>query len=255
MPPNRNPPVKYTQSLLIMFSIHVCSCQIFINNEFVNSASNKTFPALNPANGAVIADVQEGDKLDVDKAVNAAKEAFKLGSPWRTLDASKRGLLLNKFADLLERDKEYLASLEVLNNGKPYAEALFDMDCSIDCIRYYAGWSDKIHGKTIPIDGNHISFTRHEPVGVCGQIIPWNYPVLMVCWKLGPALCTGNVVVLKPAEQTPLTALYCASLIKEAGFPPGVVNVIPGYGPTAGAAIASHPHVDKVAFTGSTEWQ
>lgn len=239
MPPNRNPPIKYTQ--------------LFINNEFVNSVSGKTFPVLNPTTGAVIVDVQEGDKLDVDKAVQAARQAFKLGSTWRTMDASRRGLLLNKFADLLQRDKEYLASLEVLNNGKPYVEALFDIDCSIDCIRYYAGWSDKIHGKTIPIDGNHISFTRHEPIGVCGQIIPWNYPVLMACWKLGPALCTGNVVILKPAEQTPLTALYCASLIKEAGFPPGVVNVIPGYGPTAGGAIASHPHVDKVAFTGSTE--
>lgn len=239
MPPNRNPPVKYTQ--------------LFINNEFVNSVSGKTFPVLNPTTGAAIVDVQEGDKLDVDKAVQAARQAFKFGSTWRTMDASRRGLLLNKFADLLQRDKEYLASLEVLNNGKPYVEALFDIDCSIDCIRYYAGWSDKIHGKTIPIDGNHISFTRHEPIGVCGQIIPWNYPVLMACWKLGPALCTGNVVILKPAEQTPLTALYCASLIKEAGFPPGVVNVIPGYGPTAGGAIASHPHVDKVAFTGSTE--
>ncbi|XP_042148367.1 aldehyde dehydrogenase, mitochondrial isoform X1 [Ixodes scapularis] len=239
MAPNRNPPIKYTQ--------------LFINNEFVDSASKKTFPVLNPATGAVIAQVQEGDKADVDRAVKAAQGAFKRGSAWRTMDASKRGRLLNRFADLIERDKEYLASLEVLNNGKPYEEALFDMDCSIDCIRYYAGWSDKVHGKTIPTDGNYVSFTRHEAIGVCGQIIPWNYPVLMVCWKLGPALTTGNVVVLKPAEQTPLTALYCASLIKEAGFPPGVVNVIPGYGPTAGAAIAAHPHVDKVAFTGSTE--
>lgn len=238
MAPIRNPAIRYTK--------------LFINNEFVDSVSKKTFPVLNPTTGAVIADVQEGDKADVDRAVKAARDAFKLGSEWRTMDASKRGHLLNKFADLIERDKEYLASLEVLNNGKPYTEALFDMDCAIDCIRYHAGWSDKIHGKSIPADGNFVSFTRHEPIGVCGQIIPWNYPVLMAAWKLGPALTTGNVVVLKPAEQTPLTALYCASLIKEAGFPPGVVNVIPGYGPTAGAAISAHPHVDKVAFTGST---
>ncbi|XP_064458343.1 aldehyde dehydrogenase, mitochondrial-like [Ornithodoros turicata] len=239
MAPLRNPEIKFTQ--------------LFINNEFVNSISGKTIPVLNPATGDVIAQVQEGDKADVDKAVKAARNAFEFGSTWRTLDASKRGRLLNRFADLIERDKEYLASLEVLNNGKPYAEALFDMDCSIDCIRYFAGWSDKVHGKTIPVDGDHMSFTRLEPIGVCGQIIPWNYPVLMLCWKLGPALTTGNVVVLKPAEQTPLTALYCASLLKEAEFPPGVVNIVPGYGPTAGAAIASHLEVDKIAFTGSTE--
>lgn len=239
MAPILNPEIKFTK--------------IFINNEWQDAASGKKFPVLNPATGKKIADVQESDKADVDKAVRAAKEAFKLGSTWRTMDASARGRLINKLADLIERDTEYLASLETLNNGKPYAEAVFDMECAIATFRYYAGWADKIHGKTIPVDGNFISFTRLEPVGVCGQIIPWNYPVLMVSWKIAPALAAGNTIVLKPAEQTPLTALYVANLIKEVGFPPGVVNVLPGYGPTAGAAIASHMDVDKVAFTGSTQ--
>jgi len=219
----------------------------------VNSVSGKTFPTFNPYNGEKICDVQEADKADVDKAVQAARQAFKRGSPWRTMDASERGRLLFKLADLIEKDKDYISSLEVLDNGKPYAEAVFDIECTISFLRYYAGYADKFHGKTIPSDGSVFSFTRLEPKGVCGQIIPWNYPLLMVSWKIGPALATGNTVVLKPAEQTPLTALYCASLIKEAGFPPGVVNILPGYGPTAGAAIASHPDIDKVAFTGSTE--
>jgi aldehyde dehydrogenase (NAD+) len=154
----------------------------------------------------------------------------------------------------MERDQEYLARLETLDNGKPFTDAYnIDLVASIKVYRYYAGWSDKIHGKTIPCDGPYFSYTRHEPVGIVGQIIPWNFPLLMQAWKLGPALACGNVVVLKPAEQTPLTALYVAALIKEAGFPKGVVNVIPGYGPTAGAAITEHLEIDKVAFTGSTE--
>nr|XP_042089996.1 aldehyde dehydrogenase, mitochondrial isoform X2 [Ovis aries] len=191
---------------------------------------------------------------DVDRAVKAARAAFQLGSPWRRMDASERGRLLNRLADLIERDRTYLAALETLDNGKPYVISyLVDLDMVLKCLRYYAGWADKYHGKTIPIDGDYFSYTRHEPVGVCGQIIPWNFPLLMQAWKLGPALATGNVVVMKVAEQTPLTALYVANLIKEAGFPPGVVNIIPGFGPTAGAAIASHEDVDKVAFTGSTE--
>uniref|UniRef100_H2YC08 aldehyde dehydrogenase (NAD(+)) n=1 Tax=Ciona savignyi TaxID=51511 RepID=H2YC08_CIOSA len=170
------------------------------------------------------------------------------------MDASQRGVLLNKLADLISRDRHILASLETLDNGKPYNVSYnVDLELVIRCYRYYAGFSDKIHGKVIPADGNQHAYTRHEPVGVCGQIIPWNFPLLMQAWKLGPALSTGNVVVMKPAEQTPLTALYVASLIKEAGFPPGVVNMIPGYGPTAGAAISEHMDVDKVAFTGSTE--
>lgn len=228
--------------------------KIFINNEWHDAVSKKTFPTINPTTGEIICQVAEGDKADVEKAVKAAKDAFKLGSPWRLTDASARGLLLNRLADLIERDKAYLASLETLDNGKPYHIAYaVDLDLVIKCIRYYAGWADKYHGKTIPIDGDYFCYTRHEPVGVCGQIIPWNFPLAMQSWKLGPALATGNVVVMKLAEQTPLTALYVANLIKEAGFPPGVVNIIPGYGPSAGAAIAAHMDVDKVAFTGSTE--
>uniref|UniRef100_A0A5F8ALB8 aldehyde dehydrogenase (NAD(+)) n=1 Tax=Macaca mulatta TaxID=9544 RepID=A0A5F8ALB8_MACMU len=200
--------------------------QLFINNEWQDAVSKKTFPTVNPTTGEVIGHVAEGDRADVDLAVKAAREAFRLGSPWRRMDASERGRLLNRLADLVERDRVY---------------------------RYFAGWADKWHGKTIPMDGEHFCFTRHEPVGVCGQIIPWNFPLVMQGWKLAPALATGNTVVMKVAEQTPLSALYVASLIKEAGFPPGVVNIITGYGPTAGAAIAQHMDVDKVAFTGSTE--
>lgn len=228
--------------------------QVFINNNFVDSVSGKTFPTVDPATGEKICDVAEGDKADVDIAVKAAKEAFKFGSPWRTIDASERGRLLYKLADLMERDKAYLASLETLDNGKPFSDS-FEVDATlaIKCYRYFAGWADKIHGKTIPVDGSYLCYTRHEPVGIVGQVIPWNFPLVMQAWKLGPALATGNVVVMKPAEQTPLTALYVASLIAEAGFPPGVVNLVPGYGPTAGMAIAEHMEVDKIAFTGSTE--
>ncbi|XP_046649867.1 aldehyde dehydrogenase, mitochondrial-like [Daphnia pulicaria] len=238
--PQTNPEILYTG--------------VFINNEWHNSVSGKTFPVYNPSTGEAIANIQAAEKEDVNKAVKAAQNAFQLGSTWRTMNASSRGNLLNRLADLMERDRVYLASLETLNNGKPYSAAYAaDLELSIKCFRYYAGWADKVQGKTIPVDGSFFAFTRHEPVGVCGQIIPWNFPLLMQAWKLGPALATGNTVVMKPAEQTPLTALYVAELIKEAGFPPGVVNIVPGFGPTAGAAIASHKGVDKVAFTGSTE--
>lgn len=233
------PDIKYTQ--------------LFINNEFVDSVSRKKFPTINPADGTVIAEISEGDKADVDKAVAAASQAFSRGSDWRNMDPSVRGKLMNKFADLITRDLEYIATLEVLDNGKTYSNAVFDIEASIDTIRYYAGWCDKIFGDTIPTDGNLVSLTRKEPVGVVGQIIPWNYPFLMLAWKWGPALATGCTIVLKPAEQTPLSALYAAALAKEAGFPPGVINVITGYGPTAGAAIAEHSGIQKVAFTGSTE--
>ncbi|XP_071877419.1 aldehyde dehydrogenase 1A1 [Bombus fervidus] len=233
------PDIKYTQ--------------LFINNEFMDSVSRKKFPTINPADGTVIADISEGDKADVDKAVAAACQAFSRGSDWRNMDPSVRGKLMNKFADLITRDLEYIATLEALDNGKTYSNAVFDIEASIDTIRYYAGWCDKIFGDTIPADGNLVSLTRKEPIGVVGQIIPWNYPFLMLAWKWGPALATGCTIVLKPAEQTPLSALYAAALAKEAGFPPGVINVITGYGPTAGAAIAEHPGIQKVAFTGSTE--
>ncbi|XP_013089766.2 aldehyde dehydrogenase, mitochondrial-like [Biomphalaria glabrata] len=228
--------------------------KIFINNEFVDAVSGKTFKTINPTTEEVICEVAEGDKADVDKAVKAARDAFKLGSPWRTMDASKRQDLLIKLADLIERDRNYIASLETLDNGKPFSASFaVDLELTIKCLRYHAGWATKNGGKVVPMDGNFFSYVRHEPVGVCGQIIPWNFPLLMQAWKLGPALATGNTVVMKPAEQTPLTALYVAQLAAEAGFPPGVINIVPGFGPTAGAAIASHMDVDKVAFTGSTE--
>ncbi|XP_026039213.1 aldehyde dehydrogenase, mitochondrial isoform X2 [Astatotilapia calliptera] len=228
--------------------------KLFINNEWHDAVSGKTFPTINPATGEVICQVAEADEADVEKAVKAASNAFRLGSPWRRTDASHRGVLLNRLADAIERDAAYLAELETLDNGKPYAVAYaVDLPTVVKVFRYYAGWADKWEGKTIPIDGDYFCYTRHEPIGVCGQIIPWNFPLLMQAWKLGPALATGNTVVMKVAEQTPLTALYVASLIKEVGFPEGVVNILSGMGPTAGAAIARHMDIDKVAFTGSTE--
>jgi len=227
--------------------------QVFINNEWVNASSGKTFPTINPATAEKIIDIQEGDKADIDKAVAAARQAFKLNSTWRTMDASARGRLLEKLATLIERDLEYIATLETLDNGKPFQMARSELEGACGVIRYYAGWADKIHGKTIPSDGNHFSFTRVEPIGVVGAIIPWNGPFYLACIKMSTAVATGCTIVLKPAEQTPLTTLYLASLVKEAGFPPGVVNVVPGYGHTAGAAISNHPHIDKVSFTGSTE--
>ncbi|XP_059047865.1 aldehyde dehydrogenase, mitochondrial [Achroia grisella] len=237
--PQTNPEILYTG--------------LFINNEWVKSSDGRTFQTENPATGQVITEVQQTGKSDVDRAVKAAKDAFRLGSPWRTMDASQRGVLINRLADLIERDRIYLASLETLDNGKPYTAAYYgDLGGVIKNLRYYAGWADKNQGKVVPTDGKYFAYTRHEPVGICGQIIPWNFPLLMAAWKLGPALATGNTVVMKPAEQTPLTALYLAQLVKEAGFPPGVVNMLPGFG-DAGAAIVEHPDVDKIAFTGSTE--
>jgi acyl-CoA reductase-like NAD-dependent aldehyde dehydrogenase len=227
--------------------------QIFINNEWVNSATGKTFSTINPTTAEKIVDVQEGTKADIEKAVAAARAAFKLGSTWRTMDASARGRLLLKLASLIERDAAYIGSLETLDNGMPQPMAQWTVKLGADVIRYYAGYADKIHGKTIPADGNHFCFTRIEPLGVVGAIVPWNVPFMMTCNKLSTALAAGCTVVVKPAEQTPLTGLYLASLVKEAGFPPGVVNMVPGYGETAGAALTGHPDVDKVSFTGSTE--
>lgn len=228
--------------------------KLFINNEWQKSVSGKQFPTVNPSTGDVIAQIEEGDAADVDKAVDAAQNAFRFGSPWRRLDASERGRLLNRLADLIERDRAYLASLESLDAGKPFNDSYnIDLDMILKVYRYFAGFCDKICGKTLTVDGDYFSFTKHEPVGVCGQVIPWNVPLVMQAWKMAPALAAGNTLVLKPAEQTPLTALHIASLILEAGFPPGVVNIVTGYGPTAGSAIAKHKGVDKFAFTGSTQ--
>ncbi|XP_013142744.1 PREDICTED: aldehyde dehydrogenase X, mitochondrial-like [Papilio polytes] len=227
--------------------------KLFINNQWVDAVSKKTFPTINPQDEKVIAQVAEGDKADVDLAVEAASKAFHRYSEWRTMDASQRGRLLLKLADLMDRDYKYLANLETLDCGKPVKQAEGEVLWSANIIRYYAGKADKILGHTIPADGEVMSITLKEPVGICGQILPWNYPIPMFVWKIAPALAAGCTVIVKPAEQTPLTALAMAALIKEVGIPPGVVNVIPGYGPTAGAALTTHPRVDKIAFTGSTE--
>jgi aldehyde dehydrogenase (NAD+) len=226
--------------------------RLLINNRWVPSESGKTFPTINPSTGEEICQVAEADAADVDKAVTAARAAFE--GPWRKFRASERGRLLHRLADLIEKNADELARLETVDNGKPISVAkAVDVAKTVACYRYFAGWADKVQGKTIPIDGDFFCYTRHEPVGVVGQIIPWNYPMLMQSWKLAPALATGNTVVMKPAEQTPLSALRIGELIVEAGFPEGVVNLLPGFGPTAGAAIARHMDVDKVAFTGSTE--
>ncbi|XP_061922622.1 LOW QUALITY PROTEIN: aldehyde dehydrogenase family 1 member A3 [Entelurus aequoreus] len=228
--------------------------KIFINNEWRASSTGRTFATFNPATGVKICDVHEADHEDVNKAVAAAKAAQRRGSAWRRMDASSRGRLLHKLADLIERDRLLLATLETMDTGKPFLQSfLVDLDGSVRTLRYFAGWADKIHGKSIPVDDTFVCLTRHEPVGVCGAIIPWNFPLLMLTWKMAPALSCGNTLVIKPAEQTPLSALHVGSLIKEADFPPGVVNILPGLGPRAGAAIASHMDIDKVAFTGSTE--
>ena len=223
---------------------------ILIGDEFRPALSGKTFKTVNPATEEVICEVAEGDAADVDLAVHAARAAFETG-PWSRMDARDRGRLLSKLADLAEQHQEELAALETLDNGKPINDSrAADLPLAIDCLRYYAGWADKIHGDTIPIRGDYFCYTRREPMGVCGQIIPWNFPLLMVAWKWGPALATGNTIVMKPAEQTPLSCLRLAELALEAGFPPGVINVVPGYGPTAGAALVKHSQVDKIAFTG-----
>src|ERR1700733_7093052 len=249
----KNGSSKQTNGKKSSAPVKVSQTKLLIDGKWVNAASGKTFETINPSTGDVIAHVAAADKADVDKAVDAARRAFETGA-WSTTPASERGRLLNKLADLLEQNKEELAALETLNNGKPISDSLnADLPLAIACYRYYAGWADKIHGKTIPTPGRYFCYTRHEPVGVAGQIIPWNFPLLMQAWKLGPALACGCTVVMKPAEQTPLSALRVGELILEAGFPPGVVNLLPGFGPTAGQAISRHPGIDKVAFTGSTE--
>jgi phenylacetaldehyde dehydrogenase len=230
--------------------------KMLIGGKWVNSASGKTFPSYNPSTGEVLAQVAEGDREDIEQAVRAARKAFDDG-PWRRMSASERGRLIWKVADLLEQHLEEFAYIESLDNGKPLKIAkVADVPLAVDLFRYMAGWATKIEGNTIPISaggGPYFAYTLREPVGVVGQIIPWNFPLLMAAWKLGPALAAGCTVVLKPAEQTPLSALRLGELIVEAGFPEGVVNIVPGYGETAGAALAAHPDVDKVAFTGSTE--
>src|ERR1700749_5197681 len=233
--------------------------KLFINGDWVDAASGQTFDTPNPATGQTLATVAEGDAEDINRAVAAARAAFDDG-PWGRLTTSERGRLIWKIGDLILEHAEELAQLESLDNGKPYAVALAaDIPLAADLFHYMAGWATKLEGNSINISvpympgANWHSYTLREPVGVVGQIIPWNFPLLMAAWKLGPALTTGNTVVLKPAEQTPLTALRLAELMAEAGIPDGVVNVVTGFCETGGAALAAHNDVDKVAFTGSTE--
>ena len=226
--------------------------RMLIGGKWQESRGGKRFSTINPANESVIAEVPEANEADVDAAVKAARSAFESG-PWHRMDARDRGRLMNKLADLMEKNLDELAALETLDNGKPIRDAkAADLPLSIDCLRYYAGWADKLTGDTIPIRGNYFCYTRREPVGVAGQIIPWNFPILMTAWKWGPALAAGCTIVMKPAEQTPLTCLRLAELAQEAGIPDGVINVVTGYGQT-GATIVKHPGVDKIAFTGHYE--
>ena len=228
--------------------------KMLIGGQWVEAASGKTFETMNPSTGQVLAKVAEGDSEDIDRAVAAARKAFESGV-WPKLTPSQRGRLLWKLADLIEQHAEELAQLETLNNGKPIKYSRGgDVPLTADHFRYFAGWATKLEGDTIPVSiPNMFTYTLREPVGVVGQIIPWNFPLQMAAWKLAPALACGNTVILKPAEQTPLSALRLGELIGEAGFPDGVVNIVPGFGETAGAALATHPDVDKIAFTGSTE--
>ncbi|HEY2486446.1 MAG TPA: aldehyde dehydrogenase family protein [Candidatus Binataceae bacterium] len=226
--------------------------QLLINGKWVAAKSGKTFETINPANEEVLALLAEGDKADVDEAVKAARKA--LDGKWGSMGPHERARYLLKIAELIDSHADELAELETLDNGKGVTFSRgFDVPAAAETFRYYAGWCTKIYGETNPSDPSMFNYTLREPVGVCGQIIPWNFPLLMAAWKLGPALCCGNTVVLKPAEQTPLTALRLGELILEAGLAEGVVNIITGFGPGAGSSIAEHPDVDKVAFTGSTE--
>ncbi|CAF0930594.1 unnamed protein product [Adineta ricciae] len=237
---DRKPDVKYQK--------------LFINNEFVDSLGGSTFEVLNPATGDVITEVADASEKDIDRAVKAAKDAFRLGSEWRRMDPAGRGVLLNRLADLIERDRAYLAALETLNNGKPFKDSYnIDIPHCISVLRYYAGWPDKMNGKVLPVAGDFFSYTRREPVGVVGQIIPWNFPMILLCWKIGPSVATGCTSIIKLDEHTPLTGLYTAKLIEEAGFPPGVINIVSGDGPHCGASLVKHPDVHKIAFTGSTQ--
>ncbi|MBF6569004.1 MAG: aldehyde dehydrogenase family protein [Candidatus Binataceae bacterium] len=227
--------------------------KLLINGKFVPAKSGKTFESINPANEEVLALVAEGGKADVDEAVKAARKAFEEGK-WARVGPHQRAKYLFKIAELIDQHADELAELESLDNGKALTQArAIDIPAAAETFRYYAGWCSKIYGETNPSDPSMFNYTLREPVGVCGQIIPWNFPLLMASWKLAPALACGNTAILKPAEQTSLTALRLGELIVEAGLPDGVVNIITGFGPGAGSAIAEHPDIDKVAFTGSGE--
>jgi aldehyde dehydrogenase (NAD+) len=226
--------------------------RLLIDGQWVDAAEGKTFETYNPATGEVIARVAEGTAADIDRAVKAARKALESG-PWSRTDAAERGRLLYKLADLVEKNAEELAVLESYNSGKTINDSRGDVQGVCNTLRYYAGWADKIEGKTVPVTGPFLSYTLRQPVGVVGQIIPWNFPLLMLAWKWGPALAAGCTIVMKPAEQTPLTALRMGELSLEAGIPPGVINLVNGFGETAGDALVKHPDVDKIAFTGHVD--
>ncbi|HEY6785551.1 MAG TPA: aldehyde dehydrogenase family protein [Gemmatimonadales bacterium] len=225
---------------------------LFINNEWRPALSGKRFPVENPATEEIIADVAQGDAADADNAVKAARACFE-SDAWRGMSARKRGRLLFKTADLLEARLEEFARLETAHNGKTLFESKIEISMTVNTLRYYAGWADKITGETLPVEGPFFTYTLREPIGVVGAIVPWNFPLNIASWKFAPALAAGCTMILKPASETPLTALLFAELIAETGFPPGAFNVLPGGGSTAGAALVRHPDVDKISFTGSTE--
>lgn len=226
--------------------------KLFINGEFVESKSGKTFSTYDPSTGEILAEVSEAQSEDIDSAVKAAKEAFENG-PWSKMTSAERAHLMYKLSMLIEENQQEIAEIDSLDNGKPIHEVLGnDIPNAIGQFRYFSGWATKTMGQTIPVSPDSFNYTKHEPVGVAGQIIPWNFPFMMASWKIAPALATGCTVVLKPAEQTPLSAIYLAKLIKEAGFPDGVINIVPGFGNIAGDALVKHGDVNKIAFTGST---
>ena len=226
--------------------------QLVIGGEQVNAAAGKTFGVENPATEQIIAQVAEGDAGDVDRAVSSARAAFE-GDAWRGMSARQRGAAVSRLGELIVQHKDELARLETLNNGKPLFESAIDVNLTAETFKYYGGWADKVHGETIPVNGPYFNYTLREPLGVIGAIVPWNFPMSLAAWKIAPALACGNTVVLKPATQTPFTAIRMAELGLEAGLPPGVFNCVPGEGKTAGMALVRHPQVDKIAFTGSTE--
>ena len=226
--------------------------KLFINGEWTNSSDGATFDTYNPSTGETIAKVAHATKEDVDRAVKSARKALEKG-PWGKLDACERGKLMFKLADLIEANSEELARLEALNCGKTITDSRGDVGGMLNGLRYYAGWADKIEGKTVPVRGSFLSYTLRQPVGVVGQIIPWNFPLLMAAWKWGPALACGNTIVMKAAEQTPLSVLRVCELVQEAGFPPGVINLLNGMGETTGDAMVTHPDIDKIAFTGHVD--
>src|SRR5205823_249039 len=224
--------------------------QNYVNGQWVPSASGETFPVYDPSTEEVIAQVASSNAADIDKAVKAARAAFDSG-PWPTTTAQDRGRILFKLADKIRQNAVPLAELECRNTGKPIVEAEYDLTDVATCFEYYGGLATKITGHVNPVPDNALSLSLREPVGVAGQIIPWNYPMLMAAWKLAPAIAAGCTCVLKPAEQTPLTALEFAQHLADCGLPPGVINIVTGFGETCGAPLVQHPDVNKIAFTGS----